>query len=191
MIEFNTAPSVDILAYCLMGNHYHLLVEQRTNGGISDFMQRLGCGYTMYFNKRYERTGRLFESTFRAKPVRTPDAVRIVSRYIHLNPLELIEPEWKKSGVRDWETAGRFVNTYRWSSMKNYAATAHESFIVTKPVLDLFRDRAEYLGFVRGWATREDAAVWGEDLPRTGQGLALAGSRLNLGLEMAKVSGVG
>src|SRR3989338_2651048 len=62
-------PLIEIGAYCLMPNHFHLIVRESEKGGVSRFLQKLATGYTMYFNKRYERTGSLFQGRFKAKHI--------------------------------------------------------------------------------------------------------------------------
>jgi len=80
-------PLVDIAAYCLMPNHFHLLLHQKVDGGISKFMQKLTTGYTMYFNTKHERSGALLQGTFKSKHAGEDRYLRYVLSYIHLNPL--------------------------------------------------------------------------------------------------------
>ena len=77
---------VNIIAFCLMPNHFHLLLQERVKGGISKFMQRLGTGYTMYFNEINERSGALFQGRFKSKFIDTELYLLKVIDYIHLNP---------------------------------------------------------------------------------------------------------
>ena len=85
----------DILAYCLMPNHFHLLLQDAlpAGGGISKFMQKVGTAYTMYFNASRERAGNLFVKPFRSKHVSDDRYFKRVAQYIHFNPIELMEPE--------------------------------------------------------------------------------------------------
>ena len=78
--------AIKIHAYCLMRNHYHLLLEQLVENGISKFIGNLQNSYTKYFNIKHERKGPLFLSAFKAKQVQTEEQFLHVSRYIHLNP---------------------------------------------------------------------------------------------------------
>src|SRR3989344_3757415 len=66
LLSDQTDPIVNIVAYCLMPNHFHLMLQERVDKGISRFMQKVITGYTMYFNKRNERTGVLFQGKFKA-----------------------------------------------------------------------------------------------------------------------------
>lgn len=84
-------PLISIGAYTLMPNHFHILLYQKNDGGISAFMQKLGTAYTMYFNIKYERSGGLFTRPFRARHVSDDRYFQHVVDYIHLNHLELFE----------------------------------------------------------------------------------------------------
>jgi putative transposase len=77
---------VELIAYCINPNHYHLLVQQIAEDGVSKFMQRLGGGYTMYFNEKHERKGGLFQGKFKATHVATNEYLLHVSAYVNLNP---------------------------------------------------------------------------------------------------------
>ncbi|SMN01081.1 hypothetical protein SPONN_2188 [uncultured Candidatus Thioglobus sp.] len=76
---------VSIVAYCLLPNHYHLLLKQEVDNGISRFMQRLGTSYTVFFNKQEKRTGSLFQGKFKAKHLDGDFALPTVSAYVNLN----------------------------------------------------------------------------------------------------------
>ncbi len=78
-------PLVRIIAYCLNPNHYHLLLEQVAEGGVSEFMKRLNGGYTMFFNNRHKRSGALFQGTFKDRHVDSNEYLLHVSAYINLN----------------------------------------------------------------------------------------------------------
>ena len=100
---------VDLCAYCLMPNHFHLLVRERSNDGISRFMQKLTTGYTMYFNTRRERTGSLFHGKFKAEHAKDNRYLKYLISYIHLNPVKLIESKWKETGITKRKRAEMFL----------------------------------------------------------------------------------
>lgn len=77
---------IELIAYCLMPNHFHLLVYQRPKKGIEFFMRSLGTKYSQYFNKKYERVGYLFQGTYKAVLVEEDPYLLHLTRYIHLNP---------------------------------------------------------------------------------------------------------
>src|SRR3989344_8501119 len=76
---------VDILCYCLMPNHFHLLLKENVEHGITTYMQRILTSYSRYFNVRYKRSGSLFIHPFKAVMVNTDEQLLHLSRYIHLN----------------------------------------------------------------------------------------------------------
>ena len=78
-------PLVNFICYCLNPNHYHFLLEQVVEKGIEKFMQRLGTGYTLYFNTRHKRSGALFQGRFKSKHVESNDYLLRLSSYINLN----------------------------------------------------------------------------------------------------------
>jgi len=110
---------VEILAFCLMPNHVHLLIKQRQNKGISKFMQKLG-GYALYYNKKYSRKGHLFQDKFQAVHIKTDEQLQTVFVYIHTNPIAIIFPAWKEKGIDDFKKAKNFIENYRWSSYPDY-----------------------------------------------------------------------
>jgi len=81
---------VSIGAYCLMPNHFHILITQTEKGDISKFMQKLSTAYVMYYNKKYKRTGGLFEGKFKAEHVDEDRYLKYLFSYIHLNSIKLI-----------------------------------------------------------------------------------------------------
>ena len=111
---------VEIFAFCFMPNHFHLIVKQKIENGISKFMQKLGTGYTMYFNTRYERKGVLFQSKYKIKLVFSEEHFVYLPHYIHLNPLDLIGIKWREGKVDNPEKAAEFLESYRWSSYLDY-----------------------------------------------------------------------
>jgi len=92
-------PLVAIGAYVLMPNHFHLLVKEVIENGLSKFMEKLATGYSMYFNKKHERVGPLFQGRFKGEHVDNDKYLKYLYAYIHLNPVKLIEPNWKKEGI--------------------------------------------------------------------------------------------
>jgi len=111
---------VDLCAYALMPNHFHMLVREKSDDGISRFMQKLTTGYTMYFNTRNERTGSLFQGRFKAQHVHDDRYLKYLVAYLHLNPIKLIEKSWKETGISDRAKADRHLQTYRYSSYLDY-----------------------------------------------------------------------
>lgn len=113
-------PLVAIGAYCLMPNHFHLLIKEIIEGGIAAFMQKLGTAYTMYFNAKNERVGNLFMKPFRARHVGDDRYFQRVLEYIHCNPAELYEPGWKSGKVKDMRLLAKKLLEYPYSSLRSY-----------------------------------------------------------------------
>ena len=110
---------VELLAFALMPNHYHLIIREIVQGGIPLFMTKMG-GYSTYFNKQNKRVGPLFQSRYKA--VRVTDNIQLgnVFVYVHTNPVELKEPKWKDLRVKNAADAIRWLESYRWSSYHDY-----------------------------------------------------------------------
>lgn len=124
---------VDIGAFCLMPNHFHLLVHEKIDRGISTFMQRLMTSYPMYFNKRYNRVGVLFDGRFKSKHVDSDEYLKYLFSYIHLNPVKIIDPEWKERGILDKEAALHYLSNYKYSSYNTFSEkSCFEGVVINK-----------------------------------------------------------
>jgi putative transposase len=123
---------VDIGAYCLMPNHFHLLVREKIDGGISRFIEKLLTAYSMYFNKKNERTGKLFEGRFSAKYVGSDEYLKYLFAYIHLNPVKMIDPQWKENGIADRLMAEKYLSTYMYSSYLDYSGQKRQEAVILK-----------------------------------------------------------
>ncbi|MFA5360632.1 MAG: transposase [Candidatus Paceibacterota bacterium] len=143
---------VDILAFCLMPNHYHLLLTSKVQNGIALFIKKLNGGYAKYFNARYERKGALFEGRYKKVMVEHEAHFIHLSYYIHLNPLDLIAPEWRERKLNDFVKAIKFLDLYRWSShldylgKKNFPSVTQRDFL-----LNFFGGQQEYKDDITDW----------------------------------------
>lgn len=136
---------IEILAFCLMPNHYHLLIRQRVNKGAIDFMQKLGTGYTNYFNKRYERAGSLFQGRFKAVLVNKNAHFIHLPYYIHSNPLDLEFPEWRNKEITNYREAMKSLENYRWSSFPDYIGKKNFPSVTQREfLLKFFNGPSEY-----------------------------------------------
>ena len=127
---------LDLLAFCLMPNHVHLLVYQHQLGVMAEFMRSLLTSYSMYFNKKYKRTGPLFESRYKASLISDQFYLEHITRYIHLNP-------------RDWRD-------YEYSSLPYYLQQVSDEWISPMPILDMFHDTNEYLTFMQDYEQNKE-----------------------------------
>lgn len=123
---------VEILVFCLMPNHFHLMLRQRTEDGITEFMRKLGTGYTNYFNLKYRRVGPLFQGTFKAVLLNKESHFMYLPHYIHLNPLET---KILKKNIKNTDAvlkAIEHLKTYRWSSLPDYLGAKNFPGLVNK-----------------------------------------------------------
>lgn len=145
---------VEILMFCLMPNHFHLLVRQLAERGISKFMQKMGTGYTNYFNKKYERKGVLFQGKFKAKLVIKDTHFDWLPYYIHMNPLDLKGIEWREGKVGDPKAALDFLQFYRWSSYHDYIGKRNFPSVTQRGLLlDYLVGPEAYSKSVHEWLT--------------------------------------
>jgi len=122
---------IELLCYCLMGNHFHLLVYQAENvSAITDFMRSVLTAYTMYFNRRHKRVGPLFQSVYKSSRISTDSYLLHISRYIHLNP--------------------RGYKSYHYSSLAHYLGTPSPEWLNPNKILDLFAQE-NYLEFLEDY----------------------------------------
>lgn len=126
-------PIVKIISYILNANHFHLLLEEINAGGISEFMKRLGGGYTWYFNNKYKRSGSLFQGVFKSVHIKSNEQLLHLSAYINLND---------KAHLISGETAGNVK-----SSWGEYMGKAGENICSKDIILEQFKSNKEYKDF--------------------------------------------
>lgn len=144
---------VDIGAYCLMGNHFHLLLHEKVDQGISTFMQKISTAYAMYFNRKRERTGSLFEGKFRARHADDDDYLKYLFAYVHLNPVEHIDPTWKEKGIANLKNIETYLSGYQYSSYLDYLGVERAAgAILNRPAFpDYFSKKNSFRSFAQGW----------------------------------------
>jgi len=126
---------LELLAYVLMPNHFHLLIYQRQPQAMTNFMRSLLTSYSRYFNKKYKRSGPLCESRYKASMISDDSYLEHISRYIHLNP-------------REWRS-------YEYSSLPYYLQRDEVSWIRPKRILELFESPEEYLEFTSDYVEQK------------------------------------
>jgi hypothetical protein len=140
-----------------MPNHYHLLLWQRDKNGITRLMQRISNAYVSNFNKTHKRTGALFQGKFRAVGVETDEYLLHLSRYIHLNPLEI--GPFGKQDLFEWLTR------YKFSSYRDYLNFETRQFVNTHEVLSYFKNHSQighnrsYINFVESYAKKPEDII--------------------------------
>ena len=126
---------IELLAFCLMSNHFRLLVYQHSEDSMKLLFKSVSVAYAMYFNKKYKRIGPVFQQRYRASRISNEAYLLHISRYIHLNPDE--------------------YNIWQWSSLPYYSAKYKASWVIPKRILDLF-DNDDYLQFVDDYKDQRD-----------------------------------
>lgn len=148
---------VDIGSWCLMPNHFHMLVKERMEGGITRFMLKLTTAYSMYFNKLYKRSGRLFQGPFQSSHAGKDNYLKYLFAYIHLNPIKLIEPNWKETGILDKVSSQKYLSNYKYSSCLDYTGISRDfgSILNKSSFPGYFSSPHEFLDFINDWLSYE------------------------------------
>lgn len=128
---------VELICFCLMPNHLHLLLSQKKDNGISKFMANLQNSYTRYFNTKHERIGPLMQGQFKAVLIEDDEQLLHVSRYIHLNP-------YSSFIVKDLTD----LEKYPWSSLPEYLGIVSTSICNKQVILSYFKSVEDYKKFV-------------------------------------------
>jgi putative transposase len=126
---------VELVAFCLMSNHFHMLVYQHQQGAMSGLMRSLMTSYSRYFNKKYHRSGPLFESRYRASLISDDTYAAHITRYIHLNS-------------RQWRS-------HEWSSLQYFLQPSTETWIRPKRILSSFNSSDEYQEFIEDYSSHK------------------------------------
>jgi putative transposase len=132
-------PLVKIIAYCINPNHYHLILGQEKENGITDFMRKLGTGYTMYFNKKYKHSGVIFQGRFKSVYIDDNDYLLYLSAYVNKN--YFIHNSGKGNNIRSW----RYCSLDEYSHSEKKKGELCEKEIV----LGQFSNAGEYLIFAK------------------------------------------
>lgn len=125
---------VEIMSFCFMPNHIHLLLRQSVKKGISEFMRKFGAGYVGYFNRKHNRKGPLV-AKFRAVHIKNDNQLQAVYCYIHTNPISLIDSGWKGSGTKNSAKVMKFLENYRWSSLPDYQGKNNFSSVTERKLI--------------------------------------------------------
>lgn len=111
---------VDILAYTLMTNHFHLVLREREEGGISKFMRKLSTSYSMYFNARHNHDGVVFQGRYRCVHLSNEDCFQQVWAHILLNALDILDTDWRSTKPLNFKHARMLLSSYPFSSYFDY-----------------------------------------------------------------------
>ncbi len=148
----NFTGKIDLLAYCLMPNHFHLLLKQTDEEDMSAFVQAIMIRFTMYENRRHKRIGRVFQGPYKAVLITSDAQLLHVSRYIHRNPFSLkrprllrLDPEIRLQALRSQP-----------SSYPNYLGEIHQAWIKPQEILSYFSKARTGLQSYREFVEMQD-----------------------------------
>lgn len=140
-------PLVKILAYCLMKNHYHLLLKEIKDGGITKFMRKLGTGMSNYYNTKYKETGTIFQGSYKARRVDEDMYLRDLSVYIQVkNPFELYAGGLKNASA-NFDRAYKFAQDYQFCSLADYTGERNSPIIDKDLLGEIFQTPRDYKDF--------------------------------------------
>ena len=145
--KYSEQTNIELYAYCLMDNHIHLLVG-KANPKLSKFVQKLATSYAMYFNRKYDRCGHLFQGRFKSEPVETEDYFKTVFRYILQNP--------EKAQIC------KFFQ-YKWSSCQFVMNESKDTFVELEYVFAVFQNKTSLKKFLH--ADNKDTCMEYDNIP--------------------------
>jgi len=119
---------VDLLCWCFMPNHVHVLVREEDDTGASAFSKKIFGGYTKYINELKKRKGVLFQGRSKIILIEKDEHFSYLPFYIMANPVSLIEPKWRERGLKDPGKAFGFLNDYRWSGFPDLTGAKKRNF---------------------------------------------------------------
>ncbi|MBU4353669.1 transposase [Candidatus Parcubacteria bacterium] len=151
---------VKIHAFSLLPNHFHVMLEQVAENGIPRFLHRIGMSYSLYFNKLYSRSGNLFQGAYKIKHLDNDAYLLYLPLYIHLNALDLLESErnWKEKGIKNKSKSIAFLETYLWSSLREYLNKQNYPFICRGIIDNFYKNPKEWKLAFRDWLPDDCAA---------------------------------
>lgn len=162
---------VSIGAWVLMPNHFHIYLTSPTPGvgdeemkrneenksNITLFVHKLCMSYVKYFNKKYDRTGALFEGPFKSVHIENDGQAKYLFSYIHLNPLKLIDPNWKENINKNIDITLKYLDNYNWSSYNDYYGILRKEnkILQRKDFPDYFSDIKSFKSEIFSWLKYE------------------------------------
>jgi len=139
--KMNDEKLVEVLAFVLLPNHYHLLLRQVTDNGISKFMQKIGTGYTMFFNEQHCRSGSLFQGKYKFVHIQNQNQLFYIPHYIHLNPIQHM-----LNTSTETEDVLEYLYNFKWSSFQNYVGKKNFTSILNIfSIRNLFSNEKDYI----------------------------------------------
>jgi len=142
-------PIAEILAFCLLENHFHLLLKEIKDGGIAKFMLKLGTGMANYFNNKYQEMGNLFQGSYKAKLIDEDAYLNYLSVYIQVKNTFEMYPGGIKKAAKEFDKAYEFAVNYPYCSLADYAGKRNSPIISKELLGELFPSPEQYKEFAR------------------------------------------
>lgn len=146
---------VDVLCYVIMPDHYHLLLREAKENGISEFIRKCNISIAKYINISKERKGPIFESRFKSKHIDSNEYLLHLSLYIHLNPLDFISNKtWRNHELKNWSIQKKQLLDYPWSSLNFYLNYRKNDPVISgnEIISNQFKNHKEYESFLQEWS---------------------------------------
>ena len=137
------------ISFCLSENHFHLLLKEIKDGGITLFMRKLGTGMTNYYNVKYKDSGRLFQGAYKARLVDNENYLKYLSAYIQFKNILYLYPGGIERAVQNFDDAFDFVKNYSFCSLGEYLSNG-DFLIIKKDILNrIFANEHDYKVFCK------------------------------------------
>jgi len=139
--SFVERPHVQLVyvhAWCLMRDHYHLLLSDATENGVHDFMRKVNIGYAKFHNEKHHRKGFVFRGKTKMVPVTEQGHFLHVFNYVHFNPLDYLPgaESWRTYSINDAREAYEHLQAYKWSSFQDYIGVRNFPSIIDRELYD-------------------------------------------------------
>jgi len=161
--KITVVPFVDIFSYCLMPNHFHFLLKEKKENGISLFMQKLGNSFGKYFSKKYGNQGSVFAGRFKTVAIENNKQIANIMGYINVvNPAQIVEPYMKIKGIENFSSVWEKADNYIWSSHQDYLGR-RDSGLINKNLFEkTFASSKVYNDFAQEILLGKKVNIWKE-----------------------------
>lgn len=162
LIIIEHPPLVNCLSFVLVIDHFHFISVPNFEGGIAKLMQKLNGGFAKYFNLKHNRKGNLFQKPYKIVPIQTNFQLDAILRYVNAkNPLDVYQPGWRKTGLKDHQKAFEFLENYQFSSFPDLFGKRKSKILAPRETIERFLgkeitiNKEEFINFIKGYLEKE------------------------------------